>query len=50
MAVRDREFVERSLTLGAVGFVAKDRLVSDLLTAIRQVLGGKGFVSPGGTR
>jgi DNA-binding NarL/FixJ family response regulator len=45
--MRDREFVERSLDLGAIGFVAKDRLVSDLLTAIRRVLAGEGFVSPG---
>jgi two-component system, NarL family, response regulator DesR len=45
--MRDREFVERALTLGGVGFVAKDRLVTDLLTAIRRVLGGEGFVSPG---
>jgi two-component system response regulator DesR len=45
--MRDREFVERALALGGVGFVAKDRLVTDLLTAIRRVLGGEGFVSPG---
>jgi two-component system response regulator DesR len=47
--MRDREFVERSLALGAIGFVAKERLVSDLPTAIRRVLGGEGFVSPGVT-
>jgi hypothetical protein len=29
--------------------VAKERLVSDLPTAIRRVLGGEGFVSPGVT-
>ena len=45
--MRGREFVERSLALGVIGFVAKDRLVTDLLTAIRRVLGGEGFVSPG---
>jgi DNA-binding NarL/FixJ family response regulator len=45
--MRDREFVERSLALGAIGFVAKERLVSDLPMAIRRVLGGEGFVSPG---
>ena len=47
--MRGREFVERSLALGAVGFVAKERLVSDLLPAIRRVLAGEGFVSPGVT-
>jgi len=42
----DREFVEASLTLGPVGFVAKDRLMLDLLPAIRDVLAGQSFVSP----
>jgi len=41
----DREFVQESSTLGAVGFVVKDRLVSDLMPAIRSVLDGKPFVS-----
>jgi DNA-binding NarL/FixJ family response regulator len=44
--MRDREFVEESLALGDVGFVVKDRLVSDLLPAIRRVLAGEAFVSP----
>jgi len=42
----DRELVEASLTLGPVGFVAKDRLMLDLLPAIREVLAGTSFVSP----
>jgi DNA-binding NarL/FixJ family response regulator len=42
----DREFVEASLMLGPVGFVAKDRLMLDLLPAIRDVLAGQSFVSP----
>jgi DNA-binding NarL/FixJ family response regulator len=42
----DREFVEASLALGPVGFVAKDRLMLDLLPAIREVLAGQSFVSP----
>lgn len=42
----DREFVEESSALGAVGFVVKDRLVSDLMPAIRSVLAGRSFVSP----
>ena len=44
--MRDREFVEGSLALGDVGFVVKDRLVADLLPAVRQVLSGQAFVSP----
>lgn len=44
--LHDREFVDESLALGDVGFVVKDRLVADLLPAIRTVLGGQSFVSP----
>ena len=44
--LHDREFVQESLALGNVGFVVKDRLVADLLPAIRAVLAGQSFVSP----
>ena len=44
--LHDREFVRESLALGDVGFVVKDRLVADLLPAIRNVLAGQSFVSP----
>ena len=44
--MRNREFVQESLALGDVGFVVKDRLVADLLPAIRHVLSGETFVSP----
>jgi DNA-binding NarL/FixJ family response regulator len=44
--LHDREFVQESLALGEVGFVVKDRLVADLLPAIRSVLAGQCFVSP----
>ena len=44
--LHDREFVQESLALGEVGFVVKDRLVADLLPAIRTVLAGQSFVSP----
>ena len=44
--MRDREFVHESLALCDVGFVVKDRLVADLLPAVRQVLAGAAFVSP----
>ena len=43
--LHDREFAEESLALGNVGFVLKDRLVADLLPAIRKVLAGQSFVS-----
>jgi DNA-binding NarL/FixJ family response regulator len=42
----DREFVQEAQALGVVGFVTKDRLVTDLLQAIRKVLAGEPFVSP----
>jgi DNA-binding NarL/FixJ family response regulator len=44
--LHDREFVQESLALGEIGFVVKDRLVADLLPAIRKVLAGQAFVSP----
>jgi DNA-binding NarL/FixJ family response regulator len=44
--LHDREFVQESLALGDVGFIVKDRLVADLLPAIRRVLAGQSFVSP----
>jgi DNA-binding NarL/FixJ family response regulator len=44
--LREREFVDESLSLGEVGFVVKDRLVVDLLPAARRVLAGLSFVSP----
>ena len=48
--MRDREFVQESLALGDIGFVVKDRLVADLVPAIRCVLAGETFVSPSVSR
>lgn len=45
----EREYVEESIALGAVGFVVKDRLVADLLPAVREVLAGHTFVFPPGS-
>jgi DNA-binding NarL/FixJ family response regulator len=42
----DREFVQESSALGTVGFVVKNRLMSDLMPAIHSVLSGHAFVSP----
>lgn len=44
--LHDVEFVREALALGAVGFVVKDRIVADLLPAVRRVLAGERFVSP----
>jgi DNA-binding NarL/FixJ family response regulator len=44
--LHDREFVRESLALGGAAFVVKDRLVADLIPAIRHVLAGQSFVSP----
>jgi len=40
------EFVQDSQALGSVGFVVKDRLATDLLPAVRNVLDGRPFISP----
>jgi len=42
----DWEFVEASFAAGAVGYVIKPRLATDLPVAIRAALMGKTFVSP----
>jgi len=39
------DFVEAAFTAGASGYVVKLRLLSDLLTAVREVLAGHTFVS-----
>jgi DNA-binding NarL/FixJ family response regulator len=43
---RDREFMQKALELGPVGYVAKDRLVMDLFPAIRAVESDQSFISP----
>jgi DNA-binding NarL/FixJ family response regulator len=43
---RDREFVDAAAAHEIIGFVAKDRLFSDLMPAIRSVVAGSSFVSP----
>jgi len=42
----DQEFVEEAFSAGAVGYVVKPRLGTDLLVAIREALIGHTFVSP----
>lgn len=43
---RDPEFVDAGFAAGASGYVIKSRLVTDLRTAIHEVLAGRSFVSP----
>ncbi len=42
----EREFVEESLVAGALGYVVKPRLATDLPVAVREALMGRTFVSP----
>jgi DNA-binding NarL/FixJ family response regulator len=45
----DPDFVSRSLEAGALGYVIKARLGTDLVFAIREALAGRSFVSPPAT-
>lgn len=42
----DSDFVQACLATGAVGYVLKPRIMSDLLLAIQEALAGHMFVSP----
>lgn len=42
----EREFVEESFVAGAMGYVVKPRLATDLPVAVREALMGRTFVSP----
>jgi DNA-binding NarL/FixJ family response regulator len=47
LTVHDRpEFVRACLATGALGYVVKRRLTSDLVTAIEEALAGRRFISP----
>ena len=41
----DADFVRRCLSVGALGYVVKSRIASDLVPAIREALAGNIFVS-----
>jgi DNA-binding NarL/FixJ family response regulator len=43
---KDPEFVEEAFSVGAMGYVAKPRLGTDLPVAVREALVGHTFVSP----
>jgi DNA-binding NarL/FixJ family response regulator len=40
------EFVEAAFNTGALGYVIKSRMASDLLLAVREVMAGRRFISP----
>ena len=42
----DQEFVEEAFSAGAVGYVIKPRLGTDLLIAVREAMIGHTFISP----
>jgi DNA-binding NarL/FixJ family response regulator len=42
----DPEFAREALRAGALGYVIKSRIASDLLTAIEEAHAGRSFVSP----
>jgi DNA-binding NarL/FixJ family response regulator len=42
----DEDYVRAALAAGAVGYVIKSRLASDLLPALREALAGRRFISP----
>ena len=43
----DPDYVRAALGAGALGYVLKSELASDLLPCLRHALGGRSFVSPG---
>ena len=43
---RDADFAQAALDAGALGYVVKARLASDLLPAIRAALADRRFISP----
>lgn len=45
-AHEDPEFLEAALAIGALGYVIKSRMVSDLRLAVREAMAGRRFVSP----
>jgi DNA-binding NarL/FixJ family response regulator len=42
----DADFVEACLAIGAVGYVLKPRVITDLIHAVQEALAGRIFISP----
>jgi DNA-binding NarL/FixJ family response regulator len=45
-ALSDPDFISKCMATGALGYVVKSRLVSDLEPAIREAVAGRTFISP----
>lgn len=43
----DQDFAQAAISAGASGYVIKPRMATDLIPAIKEVLAGRSFVSPG---
>ncbi len=42
----DPDYVQAALSTGALGYVVKSRLASDLLPALKEALAGRSYISP----
>jgi two-component system response regulator DesR len=45
-AIEDADFVETAISMGALGYVLKPHLTTDLIPAIRSVLQGRPYIAP----
>jgi DNA-binding NarL/FixJ family response regulator len=43
---QDQDYMRAALATGALGYIVKDRLASDLVPGLREVIAGRRFVSP----
>jgi DNA-binding NarL/FixJ family response regulator len=43
---QDQDYLRAALATGALGYIVKDRLATDLVTGLREVIAGRRFVSP----
>jgi DNA-binding NarL/FixJ family response regulator len=43
---QDQDYLRAALATGALGYIVKDQLASDLVPGLREVIAGRRFVSP----
>jgi DNA-binding NarL/FixJ family response regulator len=43
---KDQDYLRAALATGALGYIIKDRLATDLVPGLREVIAGRRFVSP----
>jgi DNA-binding NarL/FixJ family response regulator len=43
---KDQDYLRAALATGALGYIVKDRLATDLVPGLREVIAGRRFVSP----